>query len=83
VRAFRPAPVATTRLGTDSLKVWRARVVSGNGEPGTVLAQGESLTVACGQDALAIEELQPAGGRRMSAADFARGRRLPPGARLQ
>jgi hypothetical protein len=34
-------------------------------------------------DALAIDELQPAGGRRMSAADFTRGRRLPPGTRLR
>ncbi len=83
VRAFRPAPGATARLAADALKVWRSRVVAGGGEPGTVLAQGEALTVACGKDALAIEELQPAGGRRMSAADFARGRRLPPGTRLQ
>jgi methionyl-tRNA formyltransferase len=83
VRAFRPAPGAMARLGPDALKVWKARVVPEHGEPGVVLTQSDSLIVACGQDALAIEELQPAGGRRMSAADFARGRRLQAGARLQ
>jgi len=83
VRAFRPTPGAVMRLADDSIKVWRARVVPGSGEPGVVLAQGESLHIACGTDALAIDELQPAGGRRMRVADFARGRRLAPGARFQ
>lgn len=81
VRAFRPAPGAVARLGDEAFKIWRAHVVPGKGEPGTVL--GDTLTVACGQDALAIEELQPPGGRRMNAADFLRGRRLPPNARFQ
>lgn len=83
VRAFRPAPGAVARLGDEPLKIWRARVVPGFGEPGAVLEQGDALVVACGADALAVDELQPAGGRRMSAADFNRGRRLPRGTRLQ
>jgi methionyl-tRNA formyltransferase len=83
VRAFRPAPGAMARIGDEPLKIWRARVVSGSGEPGAVLTLGDALVVACGADALAIDELQPAGGRRMSAADFIRGRRLPLGTRLQ
>jgi methionyl-tRNA formyltransferase len=83
VRAFRPAPGAVARLAEEPLKIWRARVVAGRGEPGTVLMQGDALIVACGTDALAIDELQPAGGRRMSAGDFIRGRRLPGGTRLQ
>jgi len=83
VRAFRPAPGATTRLAQEPLKIWRSRVVAAHGEPGTVLAQDGALIVACGRGALEITELQAAGGRRMSAADFTRGRRLPPGTRLQ
>lgn len=83
VRAFRPSPGAVARLGEEPLKVWRARVVTGRGEPGCLLAQEGELVVACGTDALAIDELQPAGGRRMSAADFMRGRRLPIGTRLR
>jgi len=83
VRAFRPAPGAVARLGSETLKIWRARVVGASGEPGTVLEQGDALIVACGHDGLAIDELQPPGGRRMSAAEFLRGRRLPPNARFQ
>jgi methionyl-tRNA formyltransferase len=83
VRAFRPSPGASARLGSEPLKIWRARVVRENGEPGAVILQADDLIVACGTDALAIEELQPAGGRRMSAGDFVRGRRLPAGSRLQ
>jgi len=82
VRAFRPAPGASARLGDETLKIWSAEVVAGEGEPGTLLAEG-SLTVACGQAALRILQLQRAGGRRVSAAEFLRGRRLSPGTRFQ
>jgi methionyl-tRNA formyltransferase len=83
VRAFRPAPGAVTRLGAEPIKVWRAHIAPGTGEPGTILSQHDGITVACGDGALAVEELQPAGGRRMSAGEFARGRRLGPGARFE
>lgn len=82
VRAFRPAPGAGARLGDETLKIWRAERTAGNGEPGTLLAEGH-LTVACGQEALRIVELQRAGGRRVSAAEFLRGRPLAPGTRFQ
>jgi methionyl-tRNA formyltransferase len=82
VRAFRPAPGAHTQLRDQPLKIWRARVVAGAGEPGSVLERDARLHIACGVDALAIEELQPAGGRRMSAAQFLRGRHLAHDARF-
>ena len=40
VRAFRPAPGATTCLGAAPLKIWRARVAAARGVPGTVLEAG-------------------------------------------
>ena len=83
VRAFRPSPGALARLGGDPLKIWRARVVDGAGAAGTVLDAGEVLRIACGSGALAIEELQPAGGRRMSVGEFLRARRVAPGTRLE
>ncbi|HUQ76532.1 MAG TPA: methionyl-tRNA formyltransferase [Burkholderiales bacterium] len=83
VRAFRPAPGALTHLGGESIKVWRGRVAPGSGDPGRVLSQRDALQVACGTDSLIIEELQPAGGRRMSSAEFLRGRRLPEGVRFE
>jgi methionyl-tRNA formyltransferase len=82
VRAFRPAPGAFGLLGDEPVKIWRARVVDGHGEPGTVLEMQNELVIACGERALAVSELQRAGGRRLSAVEFLRGHRLAPGARF-
>ena len=49
-------------------------------EAGTVLlAEADRLLVACGSGALALQEIQPAGGKRMTAAAFLAGRPLPAG----
>jgi methionyl-tRNA formyltransferase len=86
VRAFDPVPGASTLLAGERVKLWRAHptpVVVPGAAPGTVLAtEGDTIVVACGGGALGIAELQPAGGRRMSAAAFVAGRRLVPGARF-
>lgn len=71
LRAFDPFPGCTTALGGTPVKLWRAQVVPGLGRPGQVLqAQGDHLVVACGQDALALLELQLPGGKRISAREF-------------
>jgi methionyl-tRNA formyltransferase len=81
VRAFRPAPGASTLTGGAELKIWRVRVVDGRPlAPGEV---ADGLVVGCGQGALEILELQRAGGRRLSASDFLRGHPLPAGARFE
>ena len=64
------------------MKIWRARAANGAGAPGTII-DGANLHVACGAGALVIEELQPAGGRRMTAAEFVRGHRIGTGARFE
>jgi methionyl-tRNA formyltransferase len=52
-------------------------------EAGTVLlAEADRLLVACGSGALALQEIQPAGGKRMTAAAFLAGRPLPAGTRF-
>lgn len=52
-------------------------------EPGTVLlAEADRLLVACGHGALALQEIQPAGGKRMTVAAFLAGRPLPAGTRF-
>ena len=79
VRAFNPAPGAWTPFEDAPLKIWSARAVAGQGAPGTVIAAGDALVVATGDGALAVDELQPAGGRRMTAAAFCAGRALAPG----
>jgi len=80
VRAYNPAPGAWTLLDGAPLKIWAAQAVAGAGNPGEVLrAEVEQLVIACGSGALALQEIQPAGGKRMSAAAFLAGRPLAPG----
>lgn len=75
IRAYNPAPGAHTLLGGEALKLWNARVAEGRGEPGRVLAAGaDGVIVACGDGAVALTELQAAGGKRLGARDFAAGR---------
>ena len=84
VRAFNPAPGASTVAKGFALKIWRARVVAGEGAPGTVLRSGdEGIVIACGKDALRLQELQRAGGKRLAAAQFLSGFALVPGERLE
>jgi len=80
VRAFCPA---AARLEGEPLKIWRAVRVPGSAAPGTVIEARQRLHVACGAEALSIEELQPAGKRRMSVAEFLRGHPLKAGARFE
>lgn len=82
VRAFRPAPGAFGMLDNQPVKIWRARVVERSGEPGVIQQASEELVVACGEGALAVTELQRAGGRRLNAQEFLRGHRLAAGARF-
>lgn len=82
VRAFRPAPGAFALRDGEPLKIWRSRVVNGSGQPGSVLDVREDIVVACGERALAVSELQRAGGRRQPAAEYLRGHALAPGARF-
>jgi methionyl-tRNA formyltransferase len=81
VRAFRPSPGAWTNLDGEPIKIWRAQLAAARGAPGSVLSP-EPLTVACGEGALEITELQRAGGRRLAASDFVRGLALAPGMRF-
>jgi methionyl-tRNA formyltransferase len=83
VRAYHPVPGAWTLLDGAPLKVWAATVCEGIGLPGEVLrAEADRLLVACGGGALALQEIQPAGSKRMSAAAFLAGRPLSPGTRF-
>jgi len=80
VRAFNPSPGATATLQTETLKIWRSDVVAAEGRPGSILRAERELIVACGEQGLRILELQRPGGKRLDAAEFLRGRSLPPGA---
>ncbi len=77
VRGLHPWPVATARLGDTMFKIHATAVVSGSGEPGTILELTKTgLKIACGEGAVEIRELQAEGGKRMSAPDYFRGHPL-------
>lgn len=81
VRGFSPWPVAYTSLEGKRLKIYAAAVGGKTASPpGTLLQNGESLAVACGDGrTLELRELQLEGGRRMSAAEWVKGRPVAPG----
>ena len=74
VRAFNPQPGAFSSFRGTGLKIWSARVVAAEGRPGVILeASPAGIVVACGAAALSLHELQRAGGKRLTAAQFLAG----------
>ncbi|MFO7535895.1 MAG: methionyl-tRNA formyltransferase [Kiritimatiellia bacterium] len=86
VRAFNPWPCCVCEAPAGSghaLRVLRARVEPGTGEPGLLLRlDGEGPLVATGAAALRLLDVQPAGKKAMSGADYARGSHVKPGGRF-
>ena len=84
IRGMNPWPIALTTLSGERLKVFAAEKAAGNGEPGTVLEADpkKGLTVACGEGALKLTEIQLVGGKRMKATDFLRGHAIEVGTKL-
>lgn len=77
IRAFNPVPGSWTLWQDKPLKIWRAQVVEGSGQPGTIVQSDEHhLIVACGSKALSIELLQKAGSKAMPVNAFQAGNAL-------
>ncbi|HEX6627731.1 MAG TPA: methionyl-tRNA formyltransferase [Gemmatimonadaceae bacterium] len=75
IRAFDPKPGAFTKTPKGDVKLFDPKVMDGiKGKPGEVLKAKAELIVACGIDALRIDEVQPAGKSRMAADEWTRGR---------
>jgi methionyl-tRNA formyltransferase len=86
VRAFNPWPVAFAELDGKPVRIWKSRPMSGSGTPGQILKVDKNgLLVACGEDALLLQEIQLPGGKAQPVASLLNG--LPhlfaPGAKLQ
>ncbi|WP_240375252.1 methionyl-tRNA formyltransferase [Bacillus piscicola] len=79
IRGMNPWPVAYTTYKGKNFKVWQARKrdvsLAPEAEPGTILELTDEITVAAGGGtAISLSEIQPAGKKRMSAADYLRGK---------
>lgn len=81
IRGLSPFPGAWFELAGDAapvrVKALRSTRADGSGAPGAVL--DDNLTIACGDGAVRILELQRAGRQPMKADEFLRGTKLPRG----
>lgn len=79
-----PAPGAWFEIANagkpERIKVLAAALADAGGAAGTVL--DDRLTIACGEGAIRLLEVQRAGKKPVSAEQFLRGFRLPEGTRL-
>jgi len=84
IHGLSPFPGAWSEVQVEDasvrVKILRCERVEGTGLPGTVL--DDHLTVACGDGALRIVEVQRAGKAPMKAVEFLRGTPLKAGARF-
>lgn len=84
IHGLSPFPGAWSEIagGGDAarVKILRCELAKGSGAPGALL--DDQLTIACGEGAIRITELQRAGKAPMTAAEFLRGVPLKPPARL-
>ena len=81
VRGVNPWPGAYAYIeaGMDTLKIWRTRMTEGSpaGEPGVLFGdEKRGMFVCCADGMLEILELQAAGGKRMEAKAYLRGKPL-------
>ena len=90
IRAYDPKPGAFTTLRGADVKLFGARALDPadphgqRGEPGELLSiEAGCAIVRCGRGAVCITDWQPAGKRRLSTGDLARGRGLGVGDRLE
>src|SRR5262249_25496303 len=84
IRAMDPWPGASAELSGQTLRLFRARLASGAGAPGTVIdADRDGLLVACGEGVVGIGELQLPGRKRMPAAALLAGHPIPRGTLLR
>jgi methionyl-tRNA formyltransferase len=80
IRGLSPFPGAWFEFGGVRVKALRSTKGEGKGAPGTVL--DGSLTIACGDGAVRLTQVQRAGKQPMSAEEFLRGTKVEAGARL-
>jgi methionyl-tRNA formyltransferase len=84
VRGLSPFPgawfMADFGKGPERVKVLRTGLASGSGLPGRLL--DTDGTIACGEGAVRLLQVQRAGRAPTSAAEFLRGIRLAPGSHL-
>ncbi len=73
VRAFLDWPGSRTTLAGKDVIITKTHVLDGKGEPGRAKIIDKQLVVYCGEHALVIDQLKPAGKNEMTGASFIAG----------
>jgi len=82
IRGLDPRPGAWTELDGREVKLFGAHVVEERGSPGAVRSTDDGLLITAASGAVRVDEVQPAGKPRMTAADWVRGRGVRAGQRF-
>jgi methionyl-tRNA formyltransferase len=80
IRGLSPFPGAWFELGGARIKVLQSTAGVGSGKPGTAL--DDKLTIACGEGAVRLMQVQRAGKQPMNADEFLRGTKVEAGTKL-
>jgi methionyl-tRNA formyltransferase len=84
VHAFDPWPVAEGEIAGENVRIWAAHGITqpAHATAGSVVAaRRDGIDIACADGVLRVTELQRAGGKRISAADYLNARPELRGAR--
>ena len=84
IRAMEPWPGTFCRFNNKILKIFQVNIVKNEtpAKPGTIINAENGITVACGQDALSLLEVQLEGKKRMKVSDFLKGHPIEAGVLL-
>lgn len=76
IRAYNPWPIAQTYIGKQILRVLSARVCAYDLETARLKITKRNVYAGCGEGTLELLEVQPPGGKPMTATAYANGHRI-------
>ena len=85
IHGLNPWPGCSTAIEGGRLKLLRAEVVEGNGQPGEIIVADpkQGLVIAAGEGAVGVTQLQAPGGKPMNSKDYLRGHPMAVGTVLK
>ncbi len=85
IHGLNPWPGCSTAIEGGRLKLLRAEVAEGEGQPGEIIVADpkQGLVIAAGEGAVCVTQLQASGGKPMNSKDYLRGHPMAVGTVLK
>lgn len=85
IHGLNPWPGCSTAIEGGRLKLLRAEVAQGAGQPGEIVVADpkQGLIIAAGEGAVSVTQLQAPGGKPMNSKDYLRGHPMAVGTVLK